>query len=1279
MGSFTIITGKEGASPKRPLFLVSITAPDGDVCYLCTAPSYGVLGISWGGNDYQARIIKNDIQAIQAMGPQGYDSVPGFTLTLADADKFLWTNHCAPHGWRGAQVSLTFLEWDVVANQYSTDSYSFSFIGGNPQHNHQRGETTLDVMSATNFTRLKVSSVPIQYTCPWDFPATAAQRASALNDPTSPYYQCGYSPDQSGGVGNYASGTTCFTSCEKTRSSLTDPSVGCMARMGNGSRTSVAPDGDLTQDKAGHYTARFGGCTFIAPASYSGKQYVSSQKVFGFNTPNAALAGSYINFVYGTQWVQGAVLAPAADPNSMRSEVILCFAPFGAVTVWQVLVNGVMVPFANSQDPLFTWRFNSQALTPGNNSAGGRSGALCGDEYFSNSQYSGLSDPHGSMCVIEIVVPIELAAAGSVPSVQALVTSGPMLSAQSGGTIAPVAPNLTDSSEYDISTQDSIATGPSANPVQAYLDLMCLGNVAASQVDLNNWYATSQVALLTLNYVGADGNTYNHPQFKADFLISGTARQTLAAVLTGLRNSCNMMVGPNSTTGLIQSFIKQTLYDQQPAPIPGSNYNTPVPSMSASTNPPNPSGSMNGYFAYLFNETNIEKGSFRISTTRIESTPNTVDISFQDQYNSYQTDSLTQVDPDAYAYSGNQEVQVPVPMTGISNFDQGTRMANTQLAEALYGNPRNDAGGTLFFEFTVNHRVVHLAGRLGFICGLTWQSLNIGVSSPQPIRILSLKPDTDGEHWQVKAAWHEDEWYTWVYGQDPTPYQNVPITGGSNRPPYPWDPDMFVWGLTDALLPLHSGFQLGLNLAVFPAQISITGNVPVNTQPTGLPPAVPLQGSFSSTGGFLKPGTYVVAFSPNGQNGPLSNFITVVVQPGTNTNAITVSGIQWRNGAAPNIQPYIGYSPLSMLALSSAGYTSSNPDSHGNPTSFTIGYTALSGPGLPDVNLNQFLVEETPIIHGGVWGDTISSVSGAVLTFNAGAWNPSQWVGYTLSLYYRPGVVVQPGLNFKVSASTSNTLTMSHAGFQAGDVVVLRPMAGNITSNTIGDTNFQNSYNANAGLTVNAEAGNIILIIAGTGAWQSPKSIVSNTATVFTIAGSWDVTPDATSIFIVVSPSPVYSNYTQNVTGTGNVATVATVPAITNLALPQSLLITVFTADVNGNTAPMQYQPSRELYVPPLPVTVNLTSSSSSTALALLPIPQNVVADGSGGSYTITLPPFAQWLGQTINICREDATFNSANTITVQTSSSADTMAGYGTTATLTAQGQVLSITATNG
>ena len=1329
---FTIIGGKEGSEPKGSVFLVSIAAPANsvgyvDVVYLTTRAYIGAPNIVYNGNTYAARILRNDIQPIQAGSPQGFDTVPGFSMTLADADGNLWNNHCALYGWRGAVVTLTVILWDVVNNAYSTDAYQFTFIGGNPQHTEKTGETTLDTMAATNFARLKVPSIPLQFVCPWVFPATAAQRFAALNDPTSVYYQCGYSPDQTGGVGNYASVGVCFTACDHTRSggpyATADHSVGCMARMGHGANTSVAPDGDLSHDIAGNYTARFGGVTLIMPALFSGRSYVSGQKVFGFNPVNGALAGSYFNWVIGTQWANAQVLAPAGDSNSLRTEAVVCVAAFGATQIWQVVVNGVIVSHDNTNDELYTWRFAKEnptirigidpALPPyfaaPHTGSGGRSGAINGDSYFSSPAYSGLGDPHGSLCVIEVVVPVELASTGSVPTVQVLVTGDWLLncypiatavgsggeititfpagftnstliagmqcvisnnswSAANGAFVVDVAvagppgtvtllgtaatgsgtgggvyfflppdqmdgtavwsPSVTYPYAFVVSfvgvtwisnaggnlgnrpsytstfwTGSNNPAGPAANLAWAVMTMMTWGNITGAQFDPLSWYNAAQICARPMSYIAANGTTQVHAQFKACLALSGSSRQTLAQVLTGLKNAGNLMTGPNSITGLIQAFVRESLVEQQPAPIPGSNYNTGISSPYADSTIATPHLGT-GYFAYYFNESNIEPGSFRLTSTRIESTPNTVSFPFQDELNGYQTDSLSETDAAAYAYSGNQEVEVPIPMLGIPNFDQATRQANVQIAEALFGNYRNDQGGTLYAEFSTNMRVLHLVQRLGYICGLTWTSRNIGTGgTPQAFRIVSLKPDTDGAHWLVKMAWHEDQWYLYEYGQNPTPYQVNPLLTPPARPPYPWVPGQLVWGSADALFPNQLGFNFDIDLTQAPAQISITGAVPINAAPSGLTAIVPIQGGSGNTGGNILPGAYQIMFSSNGLAGPMSNPIPINVFTGTSTNTITISGLSWRGTAAPSIQPYIGRNALTMRACAPADYTGSVPDAQGNPTTYvfnrftgdgTVTLAAPAGEGLPDIVATEFLVQMTGIAHGGVWGDDITTVtgSGLQLNFPEVTWTSNQWAGYVLSLYFRPNVTVQPALNMAVSSSGTNFLTMAAAGFLAGDVVVMRAKTVHTLGTlVISDPNWNNWYSAaTSGLTAGAEVGNRIMFIAGTGAGSPPVSITANTGTDLSVAG-WIVEPDSTSVYIILSSTISYNVPTNGFAGgDGQTAVpIATIGAnITSVV--QSLLVQVACADSNGNTSPMAYQPFREVYVPSLSDTTLVTS-----------------------------------------------------------------------------------------
>lgn len=83
-------------------------------------------------------------------------------------------------------------------------------------------------------------------------------------------------------------------------------------------------------------------------------------------------------------------------------------------------------------------------------------------------------------------------------------------------------------------------------------------------------------------------------------------------------------------------------------------------------------------------------------------------------------------------------------------------------------------------------------------------------------------------------------------------------------------------------------------------------------------------------------------------------------------------------------------------------------------------------------------------------------------------------------------------------------------------------------------------------------------------------------------------------------------------------------------------------------------------------------SVNVSTATTLVPTDQIVAANAAGGAFPITLPPFAQWNARTIRIVKVDGKYNA---VTWQTSSSSDVVVGFGTSGTLTAQGQEIEIT----
>jgi hypothetical protein len=451
-------------------------------------------------------------------------------------------------------------------------------------------------------------------------------------------------------------------------------------------------------------------------------------------------------------------------------------------------------------------------------------------------------------------------------------------------------------------------------------------------------------------------------------------------------------------------------------------------------------------------------------------------------------------------------------------------------------------------------------------------------------RLLSAQPTTDGEKWKLRFAAHNDAWYTDAYGQNPAPFLRDPSgLNPQSALPYIWQPvgGLFIWPSYDDRQALQSGIGLSIDRSVYPAIIKASGNTPCNIAASSVfAPRVPLTATETTSGGSIPAGTYYIAVSWDSLKGPVSQLVKAVATSGS-ANYFTINGIKWPDSAAPSPGVFMGSDPINLKAVT---FTGSVNDANGNPTTIEVDQVPVSGLGMPDPNFQRFVMHATTITHGGVWGGSLTANSGSTATISGAGWTVNQWAGYVLTLYYRDQTT-QPGLNLEVVSNTADTLTLSHSGFLSGDVVVMRAAAAHITASTIGDDNFVNSF-ATAGLdTGGAEIGKLIRIIGGTGAGQPGKTVSSNTSTVYTINGAWDVTPDSTSIWIVTEPSPAQSKTTSVITNDGlnlDFGVVVDAPAPSTAA--QSLLIEVATADVHGNHFPMRMQPFREVYIPAQPV-----------------------------------------------------------------------------------------------
>src|SRR5581483_5684776 len=89
-----------------------------------------------------------------------------------------------------------------------------------------------------------------------------------------------------------------------------------------------------------------------------------------------------------------------------------------------------------------------------------------------------------------------------------------------------------------------------------------------------------------------------------------------------------------------------------------------------------------------------------------------------------------------------------------------------------------------------------------------------------------------------------------------------------------------------------------------------------------------------------------------------------------------------------------------------------------------------------------------------------------------------------------------------------------------GDVWVMRMSAFSVTPNSFTDHLLMNSY-APGGLVTNQNAGKFLLAVGGTGAGEIANFIKSNTATTIVVQGTFAVTPDATTEWVVIDYMPL--------------------------------------------------------------------------------------------------------------------------------------------------------------
>lgn len=942
--------------------------------------------------------------------------------------------------------------------------------------------------------------------------------------------------------------------------------------------------GMYTTDGSARITGRFGGVQWNPPQAQSVREYITGKWVQVQGGSNEARYGDNVPMLWGTAWTDPLILNTVPDGNFLKMEALICFGELDFIH--EVLVNDVKIPHTYD-DTEFT------AVGPGLNNAteaarsgwwktvnrGDRNGAPCSDAGFDS-----LGDPYGSLAVIEIVVPRKLADAGTIPRVRVLAARG------------------------------------TSNPATQIREIL-QDWAAWDTADLNTSSFTAAEAVCDelISYTTQHGVSGSRKRFTSNLYLR--QRESAADLIRGLRNCMRGILGPDAS-GLLQLRVKRTIAAQQPSAISGSNYGTTVGG---------------GYVAYKFDESNI----LEFPKVSLISEGNRFTFQFQNQDNRWSWDTFTPIDSEDIRRI-QQEVPGQFSIKGADNYDQLYRLVATYLAERNRGNSRGDSGGTLVFDIVASVKAVHLA--VGDICLFNFQPHGV---ANQPVRVVKIQPSTNFEQAAISLAWHDDAWYADTYGQKGQPKPTGTHRNRLLRPAYPWLP----WGQAPETGDVWAGqFEYSFQVRQLYetaadgtgiAKLGIFGTAIVNNpQATPNPPFVPLQGSTASTGGTLQGGrAYYMALAPldaNGLLGALSPVVTIYVPSGTNTNTISVGGLVWDTGTT-GWQSFVGIDPNKLSYQTTANTT---------PTSVGIGDLNVSAWGPPDTEFDRYRTRMKRVIHGGVFAAQVVSVTSTTiklsvpdpLTVNQFANYDCSWLADTDST--TPLKIA----NWTVSSNTADTLTVTGPnpvtiGLAVGDVVVMRskPTFGTDgTGDYISDANWVNVF-APSGMTPDAEIGNLIRFVHGTGQGQVAR-IKGNTAT--KLYADFLVQPDSTSRYIVEEPNWQVITDTASANNSDHTASADFTAEVTNY-LHQTMLVQVLTVDGGDTESIEALSPIREIYLFGAPGALSYSEVTITADYTYDGSANLILADASGGPIIVTLPPVVK---AEITVKKTDS---SANTVTV--------------------------------
>lgn len=1164
MGS-PIVTIKELVQTHQALLLAAFTFSDGTVLRVTTQDLTGAF--QYGGNDYFPRVISYTIPRKQLFSETGADIVPTMSLRLADADEFIWTNYGRLKGFKGASLAVDFLFREAGTANFSSDAQRV-FTGIVSPAQFDNAEVSVTASSRLNLGLYQLPSIRVQKLCPWVFPTNATERQAGADDAASPFYFCGYSPDASGGNarGNYESGSTPFAQCEYTKEA-------CQSR------------GMYETDSAARVTGRFGGIVYAPPQSAMVRGYRTKWEEV-FNNSNEAKYNDVIPMGWGEGWIEPMLLNAITSGNDTSMEWLICAGEIDYIH--EVVANDVRIPHTFNDNEMSNVppgvTTTQQALV------GGFWGMVNRGDRDGRRGRDGNGDPYGNLAVINIVVPRKLADAGSIPRVRILAKFAKVRVYSDGSTFT---------------------LAHSTNPAWIMLDLLARwGPFSYADIDINTFVSAAAKYAATINRTDQFGNTTAVQRFRANLVLR--QRRSAAEIIRGLLNASKSYL-TETPAGKIGLYLKETLAEQQPGAITGSNFTGAITSKNYA------GAAADGYVAYEFGESNIldEGEGDPVKLETVTPQPNRVNVVFQNGDNRWNDDELTVVDAEDVGRLQKDETG-SVPMEGVPTFDQGRRAVATILAEALRGNPAGSTAGTIIVELATTFKAVHL--RLGQIVRVNWPKKSL---SNQLVRVVGIEPYSNWEKVRLTLKWHNDNWYVDTFGQFAAPRWSPGHRNKLERPSFAWCPgdeaplvgDPY-YSPTDMSFRVKQEYETAADDGAV-AKVTIRGVQIVNDfRETPVPPFVPLQGTAATTGGTiagnLRMFLALVAVDASGYCSPLSELCWIDIPAGTNTNTATIPSIVWPSGTST--WRCYGGGDSSRPTLLNAG--------SGTPSSVTVTATKIADQPAPDQEFDRYRLMVKRVLHGGIIGAQVAAVTPTTIQLaTPGNLTVNQLAAYEVSSLAKiaEGEWI-PLYNADIDSNSADTLTLAggapsaSASLAVGDVVVIRskPTVGSDgTGNYVEDANWVNVFSP-SGLTASALRGFVLRFIAGTGRGTLAR-IKDNTSTRIYVEGDWWVTPDSTSRYIVEEPNWQVTLDTAPMANSNPNALLTLSVDVSNYAR-QTILMQVRTVDGGDQESYEGISPIREVYLFGRGDQIREISADTAQVLG----DQVLIGNTSGGNRTIT-------------------------------------------------------------